>query len=968
LSACAGDPTGPGVLFVTPVGAGADTVWSGAPGEAIPSVAIRVRDGQGALVAGATITWEAVGRNAQILYGSAKTDAHGFAAAAWQLGTNAVEEQQLRITAQRGQLRRELLIHARAVPHVVGQLRVSVDSPAVLRVGDSLRFSVTAIDPYGNTFPAPQPRLALTDTTMGRLSGAVVIGGPKRGALELRVTSNYVTTRVPLRVVQYVASMTPIIDKLEFTSLRAQLPIKYVLHDDKGNIVTDTVAQAQVVDTSIALIEGDSVRSVGPGATVLRLSVGAVVATVGLGVEQRVASLAFARDTIRFDALHDTSTIQPIARDSLGSLIPRADLAVEVTDSGIVTMASRDQLKSIRPGLTIVTVRDPTTGIATSSPVVVRQVITAIQPSLARLTFDAVGDSASVTATATDRLGSLVAGAVLDFSVSDSSVVSLTGVKVRSMGPGQGSLTVRDHETGTTATVPVVVDQVATSLTVSSTFGNSVATLAVGVPFPLSCRAVDRNGYAIARDPVLVGSRKGTVTGSGCADARVAHSGYDTLMFASGNVQVPLAVIIATAPDSVGVLAAAQPLTTVARDSFVGEDLGNPLILALRPLLTDILLAYGSPVTNLDRARAIRDWVSRTAVHPFWGIHPDGSTSNVSVLPAGTTWADVNPVSMSKIDADAQYWGGVGMNGYAMLDRLLGTLDPATGVRADDGMMAHVGGARYEIRDIASYHYVLCSYQDIILEALWAAAGLHGMLISTVGHDPAAVFIPELGRWVYDDPEFNEEYFLDGTGEPLSPIDLLSLSSAGEAGRLIAEKRPGPTYDPEVYVAGASYISGSPTGYVIMGSQLNNRLVGVVLVGHGSWPVRYVQIDVPQLADQSPFNDPITYARVTGTDAFPTLGVVVQALQVQDSVYTVQLGSTFPNHQSFQRRVNGTTWENVRGIDVLPVGACRVEYRSVDAAGNISASAALDAWIPRAAGFVEAAAPGSVRSQARYCV
>src|SRR6266704_6069729 len=140
------------------------------------------------------------------------------------------------------------------------------------------------------------------------------------------------------------------------------------------------------------------------------------------------------------------------------------------------------------------------------------------------------------------------------------------------------------------------------------------------------------------------------------------------------------------------------------------------------------------------------------------------------------------------------------MDGYAMLDRLLGTLDPATGRRADDGMMAEVEGARYRIRDLATYHYVLCSYQDIMLNALWAAAGLHGMLISTVGHDPAAVFIPELGRWVYEDPEFDDEYLLDGTVDPLSPIDFLTFSSDGQANRLQPKKSAGPTFDPEPYV------------------------------------------------------------------------------------------------------------------------------------------------------------------------
>jgi len=83
--------------------------------------------------------------------------------------------------------------------------------------------------------------------------------------------------------------------------------------------------------------------------------------------------------------------------------------------------------------------------------------------------------------------------------------------------------------------------------------------------------------------------------------------------------------------------------------------------------------------------------------------------------------------------------------------------------------MEHIGGARYRIRDIQSYHYVACTYQAIIANVLWAAAGLQGMRVTILDHDPAAVFIPELGRWVYEDPTFDEEYLLDGGGDPLSP-------------------------------------------------------------------------------------------------------------------------------------------------------------------------------------------------------
>src|SRR5207244_9147843 len=236
---------------------------------------------------------------------------------------------------------------------------------------------------------------------------------------------------------------------------------------------------------------------------------------------------------------------------------------------------------------------------------------------------------------------------------------------------------------------------------------------------------------------------------------------------------------------------------------------------------------------------------------------------------------------------------------------------PRTGLRASDGMMEHVAGARYRIRDIQSYHYVLCTYQAIIANALWAAAGLQGMRLTTLDHDPAAVFIPELGRWVYEDPTFSEEYLLDGTGDPLSAVELLAIGTNGEAARLRATKLPGPSFDPQVYIDGRSYLNVHPEGMVIMGSQLYNRVVG-----QRGWRGRYVQIDVPRLATApAPLNDPTMYDRVSSGVAFPALGVAVQQLVAEDSVYVSTLASTFPNHDHFERRVNRGLWERVNGVD-----------------------------------------------------
>src|SRR5262249_26738228 len=215
----------------------------------------------------------------------------------------------------------------------------------------------------------------------------------------------------------------------------------------------------------------------------------------------------------------------------------------------------------------------------------------------------------------------------------------------------------------------------------------------------------------IPRGAQLIGSIHGTVAGSGCDSAHAVRSGYDTLVFAAGSVERRLGVIVATVPDSVGVVVAAETLSTTVSHRYVGEDLGKPQLLSLRPLVQEILSAYGNPATDLGRARALRDWLARTAIHPHPPLHPDQSSSNLSVLPPGKSWFDINALTYHESDPDSiveasnAYWLGVGSDGYAMLNRLLGTLDPATGERADDGMMTRVGNARYQIRDIHTYRY-----------------------------------------------------------------------------------------------------------------------------------------------------------------------------------------------------------------------------------------------------------------------
>lgn len=377
---------------------------------------------------------------------------------------------------------------------------------------------------------------------------------------------------------------------------------------------------------------------------------------------------------------------------------------------------------------------------------------------------------------------------------------------------------------------------------------------------------------------------------------------------------------------------------------FAGANLDDSRLAPLRPLVADIFRAYGNPTRPLDQVRAIRDWVARTAVHPYYWLHTSESHANETVLPSGETWVTLNEyVDRNTVKAnidDDVWWEQFNGDGIAMLDALIGTLDPATGRRAEDGMMSHVQGAQYRMRSIEGQRYMECSSQDRILILLWAVAGYHGVLLSTIGHDPAAVFLPDDG-WVYEDATFNEEFTLRGSDQPVSPLDLMVLSRANRLDALVRRKMKGPSWSPDVYIDNGiarsdSYFREHPPGMLFLASQLNSVFVAPLP------RFRLVQINVGDAPDDYLF-PPDEYLPVTPNLAFPRLGAYVTEQRVDGGVLAVTLESRYPGTVAFERRVGGGSWTRVGNTDRVSTAAGAVEYRPVDGGGHHGASATIDA-------------------------
>lgn len=292
-AACLADPVGPGELQIAIQGGSTDTVWAGAPGERMSGdIRLLITGGAGGPLPGALLTWTASGTNARTLTPASQSDASGGATTGWLLGTDASEEQRLEVTVRAIGRERQVTIRARAIPHVVSHLRIANDTPAVLRLGDTLAIVANAIDPFGNVFPASAITVSLSDSVIGTALASLVIGGPRRGRATIGITSNGITAVLPLHVTQFVAGITPSTDTLVFSSLGAEHPLAYTVRDDRGRVVEDTTVAASVADTSVAQLTGGFVRAVRTGVTQLDLALGPASASVVVRVQPEPAAIA----------------------------------------------------------------------------------------------------------------------------------------------------------------------------------------------------------------------------------------------------------------------------------------------------------------------------------------------------------------------------------------------------------------------------------------------------------------------------------------------------------------------------------------------------------------------------------------------------------------------------------------------------------------------------------------------------
>lgn len=206
-------------------------------------------------------------------------------------------------------------------PHGASDTAVVLVSQAIARL-HALRDTVTlaaldalepievvATDPLGSEIQNVAFQYHVRDTAIAAVTDIGEVRARANGITTVTVTGNDQSAAIVVRVAQRVTRIAIADDTMRFSALEQVIPVAAQPVDSLGFPVVGLGGDIGVADTSIAVVEGDSIRSKRNGTTQVLVQAGGVQSNLVLVVQQVPA-----RITVAFN---DTAAIRSVFQDSL---------------------------------------------------------------------------------------------------------------------------------------------------------------------------------------------------------------------------------------------------------------------------------------------------------------------------------------------------------------------------------------------------------------------------------------------------------------------------------------------------------------------------------------------------------------------------------------------------------------------------------------------------------------------------
>jgi hypothetical protein len=318
--------------------------------------------------------------------------------------------------------------------------------------------------------------------------------------------------------------------------------------DPYGNLFLPAGVRFTVGDSLVARVnEQGHVIGRARGYTGVVASAGAVRDTAWVRVYQTVVAISVGADTLTFHSVGQTRLLSANLIDDHGMPVRDSLPDVRVGDTAVAQVQATDSalvVRAVANGSTVVVLR----GGSDSTVVLVRvaQRVARIAADSDTLRFTALGETIPVPAHPVDSLGHPVDAVPVSIVVSDTSILAVDSLSVRAKRTGVAN--VQLVAGGMESNQVALVGQVPDRIEVAFADSTPIQSVVLDSLIPVSCRILDRNGFAIPGDPAVAPSGAGRWSGSSCQTLRIRSSGFDTLRITSTAVSATLPVVLAVRP------------------------------------------------------------------------------------------------------------------------------------------------------------------------------------------------------------------------------------------------------------------------------------------------------------------------------------------------------------------------------------------------------------------------------------
>ena len=431
------DPPRPTTVTVSP--AAVELVALGATAQ----LAAEVRDQNAGLMVGVTVIWESGTSSVAMVDGSGLVTAVGNGTAT--------------ITASAGSASGSAVV---TVAQSVASVEVSPPTAELTAIGASVLLTAKAVDENGHAVANAVFSWESSDSAVATVEAAGVVTAVAEGTATITAQADSMAENAVVTVQQAPASVSVVPDSLTFEAVGDTATITATVLDANGHAIENAQVAWSSGDTTVAAIDATGlVTAASSGRTEVTATVGGLVASAPVVVEFRAVSISIEPSELAFSALGDTATLTATALDGAGRAGGAASIQWASGDTTVAVADASGLVTAVGNGTTSVSA---TAGsVSASATVSVQQIPATLSLEPESLTFEEVGDTATVMAAVADANEHEMAAATVAWASDDPAVAAIdpTGL-VTAIRPGSTEVTARVDSL--TASVEVAVLDIST--------------------------------------------------------------------------------------------------------------------------------------------------------------------------------------------------------------------------------------------------------------------------------------------------------------------------------------------------------------------------------------------------------------------------------------------------------------------------------------------------------------------------